>query len=95
RVRAALPLADIWIIQPPENLLGRSTTMASLTAEARSIARANNCAFLDLQHVFGDDPSEYGPSSARNWFNADNTHPDPTTGGRAIVSAMFRMAIYS
>lgn len=91
RVKAALPLADVMLVQPCEN--GRTNTYAmSLYTEKAYIAAADlKCAFLDLQYLFGDEFSEYASTSARAWFSSDLIHPDPTTGGRVITDAIARV----
>jgi lysophospholipase L1-like esterase len=91
RVKTALPLADIVLVVPCEN--GRVNTYAmSLYADVTyQLAVTNKCAYLDLQYVFGEEFSEYASTSPRNWFNADLIHPEPSTGGRAIVDAIYRL----
>lgn len=92
RVKDALPFADIALIMPCENQRVANTYAMSLYAkEAYELAAINNCAWLDLQYVFGDTPSQYAYGSARPWFAADLIHPDPTTGGRAITDAVYRL----
>lgn len=92
RVKDALPFADIALIMPCENQRVANTYAMSLYAkEAYELAAINNCAWLDLQYVFGDTPSQYAYGSARPWFAADLIHPDPNTGGRAITDAVYRL----
>jgi len=92
RIRAALPFADIALIMPCENQRTSNTYAMSLYAkEAYELAAINNCAWLDLQYVFGDTAAQYAYGSARPWFAADLIHPDPNTGGRAITDAVYRL----
>jgi len=94
-IQSVLPYTDIMMICPPENLLGRATPMPQYADAMYQVAQAKNCAFLDLQYVFGpaNNPQSYGSTSGRPWFNSDNTHPDPPTGGRAMVDAIYRTLI--
>jgi len=92
RIREALPFADIALIMPCENQRTSNTYAMSMYAkELYELAAINNCAYLDLQYVFGDTASQYAYSSARPWFAADLIHPDPTTGGRVITDAVYRL----
>lgn len=94
RIKAALPACDIGVIMPPAVVEPRTTPLALYTAEALKVAKEKKVAFIDLQKVFGDDPSEYASYSPRPWFNSDDIHPEPATGGRAIVSALYRHIKY-
>jgi lysophospholipase L1-like esterase len=93
RVKEALPLADILLVAPCENGSASAATrpMAAYASALYELAATNGCAYLNLQHVFGDEFSEYASTSPRAWFNADNIHPEPTTGGRTIVDAVMRL----
>lgn len=91
RIKAAVPSADVLIIMPCENGRANTYAMSLYAAYAYKIAANLKCAWLDLQYLFGDSYSEYSSSSSRPWFNADTIHPDPTTGGRAIASGLYRM----
>lgn len=91
RVKTALPLADVLIIMPCENGAGNPNPMIEYALLAYELAITNRCAFYDLQYVFGDDFSEYSSTSARNWFNVDGIHPEPSTGGVAIVDSILRL----
>ncbi len=92
RIRAALPVADIALIMPCENQRVANTYAMSVYAkEAYELAAINNCAWLDLQYVFGETASQYAYGSARPWFASDLIHPDPTTGGRVITDAVYRL----
>ena len=92
RIRAALPVADIALIMPCENQRVANTYAMSVYAkEAYELAAINNCAWLDLQYVFGDTAAQYAYGSARPWFAADLIHPDPATGGRVITDAVYRL----
>lgn len=94
RVRAALPAADILIVMPCENFGGRPNPMSSYADAAYQLAVAQGCAFLDLQPLFGK-LAEYSSAGIRPWFNADGFHPDPASGGRAIVDAILRTVLYA
>ena len=91
RVKAALPLADVLLIAPCENGRANTYPMSDFAAAMYELAAQNNCAFLDLQYVFGNQFSEYASTSPRNWFNADLIHPEPSTGGRVILDALVRL----
>ena len=92
RIRAALPVADIALIMPCENQrVANALAMRVYAKEAYELAAINNCAWLDLQYVFGETASQYAYGSARPWFAADLIHPDPTTGGRVITDAVYRL----
>lgn len=91
RVRAALPSADILVVMPCENQRGLPDAMSEYADAVYAVCASKRVAFMNLQAVFGDDPADYAAGSDRPWFNADQTHPDPTTGGRAIVDAVFKI----
>ena len=95
RVKTARPLADVLVVMPCENnRTNNSTPMVDYTKSIYELCKTKKCAFLDLQKDFGDNPSEYAATSVRNWMNADLIHPDPLTGGRAIVDAVTRFMLY-
>lgn len=89
-IRAARPQVDILIAMPPENQ--RTTNfypMSQYTAYGRQVAAANQCGFIDLQMVFGDASADYAFANAnRPWYASDLVHPDPATGGRAMVGGI-------
>lgn len=91
RIKTAVPLADVLLIIPCENGRANTWPMSDYAAAMYELAATNKCAFMDLQYVFGDSFSEYASTSARAWFAADLIHPDPTTGGRAIVDDVMRL----
>ena len=92
RIKTALPYVDIAILMPCENQRTNNTYAMSLYAyEAYKLASINKCAFLDLQYVFGDNEADYAYGTGRPWFAADLIHPDPTTGGRVITDAVYRL----
>ncbi len=93
RVRTAVPAADILLIAPAENLAGNAWPMSTYADALYELAVANDCAYLDLQYVFGDNPADYAAGSSRPWFSADGIHPDPLTGGRAITDAVLRFLV--
>lgn len=91
RVRVAVPAADILLMAPCENIrVGNAWPMEDYAEQAYQLAEEYSAGFLNLQPVFGLVPADYANGSARSWFNADLVHPDPTTGGRAIVDAVIR-----
>jgi lysophospholipase L1-like esterase len=94
RIKIAMPACDIGIIMPPAVVEPRTTPLALYTAEAFKVAQEKKVAFIDLQKVFGETPSEYSSTSPRPWFNIDDIHPEPSTGGRAIVSALYKFIKY-
>jgi hypothetical protein len=89
-VKSASPAADFLLMPPPENQRGLATKIADYATLARALTLTNYIAFNDLQEAFGSatNPSEYGSTGTVPLFNADNLHPEPTTGGRAIVAAV-------
>ena len=91
RVRAAAPAADILLVAPCENQRANSVAMADYADQLQELAVLRSCAFLDLQPFFGLLPVDYAAGSARPWFNADTIHPEPASGGRAIVDAIHRL----
>lgn len=92
RVRVAAPAADILIVAPCENIRDDNAwPMADYAEEAYQLAEEYSAGFLNLQPLFGLVPADYANGSSRPWFNADEVHPDPDTGGRAIVDAVIRM----
>lgn len=91
RCRLANPLADVLLIIPCENGRNNLRPMSGFAEMLYELAVEQKCSFIDLQYVFGDDFSEYSSVSPRNWFNADLIHPEPSTGGRAIVDAVLRL----
>ncbi len=93
-VRSVKPLADIMVMTPCENGRENSIPMSLYQTEALKVAYEKGCAFLNLQHVFGADYSEYGHDSERAWFASDMIHPDPNTGGRVITDAVMRLVNY-
>lgn len=93
RVKATLPLADIFVIMPCENGRINTVPMSAYSAAMYDVCVAKKVAFLDLQYVFGETFSEYASTSMRNWFNSDTIHPEPTTGGRAITDAVMRFLL--
>lgn len=93
RVRGALPGCDILLATPPENQrTTNSVPIAAYAAEAMLRSVRNGYACLDLQPAFGDggNPEVYGSAGAIPLFNADNLHPDPSTGGRLMLSEFLR-----
>lgn len=92
RIRAARPTTDILLVCPQENQ--RTTNTYPMTKYAQAmyeIARDDrDVGFLWLQQSFGVNPADYAYGSARPWMISDGIHPDPDTGGYAIVAALMR-----
>lgn len=92
RIRATLPGADILFVMPCENeRTDNPVTMASMAARARTVASDLNCAFINLQYIFGENPADYAYGSIHPWFASDGIHPDPATGGYLIKDAIYRV----
>lgn len=92
RIREALPGADILFVMPCENeRTDNPVTMASMAARARTVASDLNCAFINLQYIFGENPADYAYGSIHPWFASDGIHPDPATGGYLIKDAIYRV----
>ena len=92
RIRATLPGADILFVMPCENQrTDNPVTMASMAARARTVASDLNCAFINLQYIFGENPADYAYGSIHPWFASDGIHPAPATGGYLIKDAIYRV----
>lgn len=92
RIRATLPGADILFVMPCENeRTDNPVTMASMAARARTVASDLNCAFINLQYIFGENPADYAYGSIHPWFASDGIHPAPATGGYLIKDAIYRV----
>ena len=92
RIRATLPGADILFVMPCENQrTDNPVSMASMAARARTVASDLNCAFINLQYIFGENPADYAYGSIHPWFASDGIHPDPATGGYLIKDAIYRV----
>lgn len=92
RIRATLPGADILFVMPCENeRTDNPVTMASMAARARTVASDLNCAFINLQYIFGENPADYAYGSIHPWFASDGIHPAPETGGYLIKDAIYRV----
>ncbi|QAX91951.1 putative tail fiber protein [Klebsiella phage YX3973] len=92
RIRATLPGADILFVMPCENeRTDNPVTMASMAARARTVASDLNCAFINLQYIFGENPADYADGSIHPWFAPDGIHPAPKTGGYLIKDAIYRV----
>lgn len=87
RVRSATPGVDVLLATPPENQRGFGISMVTYATEGRDRAQALRACFYDMQDLFGDalDPNEYASDGDLPLFNADDTHPEPLTGGRSLV----------
>lgn len=92
RIRATLPGADILFVMPCENQrTDNPVSMASMAARARTVASDLNCAFINLQYIFGENPADYAYGSIHPWFASDGIHPAPETGGYLIKDAIYRV----
>ena len=92
RIRATLPGADILFVMPCENeRTDNPVTMASMAARARTVASDLNCAFINLQYIFGENPADYAYGSIHPWFASAGIHPAPETGGYLIKDAIYRV----
>ncbi len=94
-LRTAMPGVDILVVSPPENLsTGHVLTMADYRDQARTVASANNCGFLDLVQEFGPNTSAYDSSSPRILFaTGDPLHP--TNLGYSQISEAIRSVLLS
>lgn len=92
RVRAARPTTDVLLVCPQENQRTNNAYPMSEYAKAMYEIALNDrdCGFLWLQNDFGVNPADYAYGSARPWMIADGIHPDPDSGGYAIVAALMR-----
>lgn len=91
-VRAALPSVDILLIAPCENGRANTVPMSQYQDAMAQLAIEQDCAFVNLQHIFGLTYAEYGNTGTkRQWMASDLIHPNPPTGGRAIADAVTRM----
>lgn len=99
-INSFLPYSDRLIIMPSENQ--RTTNTYPMTQYAQSareyalgVGNTLPCAYLDMQYFFGSPANfafEYSfANTARQWYAADLIHPDPNTGGRVMVDAIYRM----
>lgn len=92
RIQTTLPGADILFVMPCENQrTDNPVTMASMAARAKTVASDMNCAFINLQYIFGEDPADYAYGAVHSWFASDGIHPDPSTGGYLIKDAIYRV----
>jgi hypothetical protein len=95
RVQSIDDSADVLIVMPCENQRDNASygypDMVDMAAAARRVAKEKKCAFIDLQFVFGEDPSSYAIDSSRPWFTIDKIHPSHITGGRVILDALYRV----
>lgn len=92
RIRATLPGADILFVMPCENQrTDNPVSMASMAARARTVASDLNCAFINLQYIFGENPADYAYGSIHPWFASDGIHPAPETGWYLIKDAIYRV----
>lgn len=95
RIRATLPGADILFVMPCENeRTDNPVTMASMASRARTVASDLNCAYINLQYIFGENPADYAYGAVHSWFASDGIHPDPATGGYLIKDAILRSMTY-
>lgn len=87
------PESDLFWMAPPENTRDDppEVTMAQYTAATRAAAVDGGWAFLDLQSVFGADPSDYDYSSSRQLLDSSDIHPSRPAGGMAVADAILRL----
>ncbi|HAN2230637.1 TPA: SGNH/GDSL hydrolase family protein [Escherichia coli] len=92
RIRAARPTTDVLLVCPQENQRTNNAYPMSDYAKAMYEIALNDrdCGFLWLQNDFGVKPADYAYGSARPWMISDGIHPDPDSGGYAIVAALMR-----
>ncbi len=66
--------------------------IAAYAQKAALRAVRRGYAYLDLQPACGDggNPEAYGLGGAIPLFNADSLHPEPSTGGRLLMSEFLR-----
>ncbi len=93
RARLAVPQTEVLLATPPENV--RTTNRVSIAAyakEARLRSFRSKFAYLDHQPAWGDggNPTAYGVGGLWPLFNADNLHPEPSTGGRLLLKEFLR-----
>lgn len=93
RARFAVPQTEVLVATPPENV--RTTNRVSIAAyakEARLRSVRSKFAYLDHQPAWGDggNPAAYGVGGLWPLFNADNLHPEPSTGGRLLLKEFLR-----
>jgi hypothetical protein len=99
RIRAANPGVDVLLATPPENQRTTNTVpMSAYAIEGRKRAVSLRCAFLDLQPAFGDpsNPGEYAWNGSVPLFANEvpaGIHPEPLTGGRAMVAEFLDFVI--
>jgi len=96
RVKSASPSIDILFTTPPENQrTTNAVAMSAYATEARKRALSLRFAFNDTQDAFGDasNPTEYGSSGAVPLFASDLIHPEPTTGGRALMAEILKCVL--
>lgn len=91
RIRAARPTTDILLVCPQENQRTNRYNMSQYAQAMYEISRDDrDVGFLWLQQSFGLNPADYAYGSSRPWMISDGIHPDPDTGGYAIVAALMR-----
>lgn len=84
RLAAALPSCDRWFIAPPENQRSPvNPPMAAYSEAFRDVASQRQCAFSDMQSLYGQSPADYASGSSRPWFSSDLLHADPANNGGA------------
>jgi hypothetical protein len=82
-LRDAKPLADILLVCPYENSLGRPTPMASMASAMYAQAVALGCAFIDLNQ-FAGDLEDYDGAGTLDYLATDGIHPSyPGVGATA------------
>jgi len=85
RRRATVTNRPIMIVMPPDNRRANASPLDFYSREARRIAALNNCTFVDLQWMFGNNVAEYDLS----WWS-DTIIPNLAEGGPALVAGILR-----
>lgn len=84
RVRAARPMADVFLIAPADNNLeGRPNTMEEFTQTLLEVAQNEGAGYVDLLRPFGS----FADADARGLYQ-DGVHPN-ADGGRLIASLVY------
>lgn len=91
RFSIAAPYADKAIVMPPENNRGVDNTipMKAYQDACYPLAVSINTAWLNLQPIFGPDPTEYAFDGPRPLFDNDKVHPSQNGGGALMFGAIY------
>ena len=93
RCRAAAPAVDLLLLNQPENARGYAIRMVDLAREGRRLTTLIDCAYRDLQPLFGsaDNVAEYASAGLLPMLNSDDLHPDILTGGPQLAAGSVEM----